>query len=802
MKNNCRRNALILISAAIIAYQLGLMQILSISQWYHFAYMIISVALLGFGVAGTVLALFKERLLAQSARLLPLLLTASGLGMAGILYLYQFPFIRFDSLLLFTTGGQFGRLILTYLLFLLPFFLGALAVGIIFVAEVARIGRVYFANLLGSGLGALLGVLLLQGLEPPVIPAAVALLAVAAGGLLSPPKSDRLLLAGQIAALLTCAAGILLPAEVPLSQFKDRSKILLLPEARIVYRQPGAYGWIEVVSSPALRYAPAVSLTYRGEVPVAKQVLRNGDGIGVILPWQRSDTTTILDWTTRALPFALRRPQSVLVLDAGTGTAVAQAVSNGAGTVVAVEKIAALPALLQNKFSIEVDSLFQRPEVTCRQLDSRTFLLTDTARYDLILLPEIGVFGGNSGLFALQEQYLLTREAFRDLWARLSPRGMISVTAWIDYPPRNPLKILALLMEMLEAQKVRDPEVHLVAIRSWGTITFVATKTPLRKAEIAQVRELCARLQFDPALLPGLRNGERVQYHALQDARFLKFVDEIVNGDRAALYDRYDFNISPPDDGRPFFSQFLRWQHLPALARQFGRQTLPFFETGYLIVVVTLLQITLISVVLILLPLWKTVQMRGRKWPVFTYFSGIALGYMFVEMVLIQQFVLYFGNPVYAAAMVISALLIFSGAGSYASEQWPPGRRFWVVPLLIALFLVGYALWLPEMLRQTIARPLFFKYILAMGVLAPPAVLMGMPFPVGLKRISRRGLEGSAVPWAWGINGCVSVISTALATIAAVEVGFGWVMIFAAGGYLWTLPALKKMAPGRHRDSK
>jgi hypothetical protein len=294
--------------------------------------------------------------------------------------------------------------------------------------------------------------------------------------------------------------------------------------------------------------------------------------------------------------------------------------------------------------------------------------------------------------------------------------------------------------------------------------------------------DFCDDMFFDPAILPGLDPDDRSHYNAMQDEQFFEYIDQIISSDRDAFYRDYVFNIRPASDNRPYFSQFLKWQSLNHLTEQYGAQTMPFFEIGYLIVVITLVQIIIIAVILIILPLfrlgWKG---RERSWTIW-YFGGLGLGYMFAEITLIQRFTLYFGNPIYSAAAVISFMLVCSGVGSYFSSRLRPVQNtFFLILGVIIIILVAHAFLLTPILQNTISWHLGGKVLVAFVIIALPAFLMGMPFPIGLRFLSHRNEE--AVPWAWGINGCLSVISAALATIVAVEIGFVWVMGMAALAY-------------------
>jgi hypothetical protein len=774
--------SLAFLSAAIIAFQIVLIQILSISQWYHFAYMVISIALLGFGAAGTVLAIFQKYLTNRTDLLLPFLMTCTGFMMSLVTDVSQMGFVRFDSYLLFAEYGHIGKLLLTYLLFFIPFFLGALAIGLVFVKNVDTIGEIYFANLLGSGAGGLIALLLIGLFFPNQLPALIAILPVLAG-LMVIAKERRLLHFGF--ALL--AAGVITwkwfdPPELILSEYKDLSRTLLLPDAKIELEKTSPYGVVQFVSSPSLRFAPGMSLTAQKAAQLKMVAFINGEWFGAVTDWRKSDTSMVLDYTTSALPYRMVKRDNVLVLQAGTGIDVAHAVSNKAKNVVAVESNTVILSNLQNQFARETDSLFHHPNVSIRNLEPRTFLLMDSARYDLIALPIVGTFGGSSGLHALHERFILTKEAFREMWHKLNADGVISVTSWMDYPVRNPLKILATMVEVLKESGIHNPADNIVAVRSWATITFVMKKSSLREPEITTIRSFCEEMMFDPAILPQVSREEQNRYNQFQDGLFFDYIDKIISSEKETFYKDYDFNIRPSTDNKPYFSQFIKWSNLKRLAESFGNRSIPFFEIGYLLVIITLIQISIASFILILLPLFIIGWKENGKADIILYFGGIGLGYMFVEMVFIQRFILYFGNPVYATSAVITFLLIFSGLGSYHYKYFSSdSRRRMLIFVFIVLVLFAYSFMLTSFLQQTVHLNLFLKLLNVLLIIAPVAFCMGIPFPAGLSQISK--MNSVVMPWAWGINGCVSVISTALATVVAVEIGFTWVMLFAALAY-------------------
>jgi hypothetical protein len=468
--------------------------------------------------------------------------------------------------------------------------------------------------------------------------------------------------------------------------------------------------------------------------------------------------------------------------------------------VTAVEPNPVLLSLLAKELAGDVDDLLKHPALNVRNTAPRTWLLADPLLYDLIVLPTIDTFGGTSGLNAIQEHYLFTKEAFGDAWRKLTPRGVLSVTCWMDYPPRHALKILSTIVEMLAERGIEDPRSVIVAVRSWGAITFMVKKTPYNPEEIQNIRAFCLRLNFDPALLPDIHASERVYFNALQDDLFFNTMDQLLSPGRDAIFTAYAFNIRPATDDRPYFAQFLRWKSLPILSEHFGKRTVPFFEIGYLVVFLTLVQAAMAAVMLIIVPLLPSRRpCKSRsKVQIFCYFSGIGIGYLFVEMAMLQRFTLYFGNSIQAAAIVIGTMLFASGAGSYASERIKALRLrpSFVLTGIIMLLLLGSVGLTPLMLKTISLSPIS-KFLVSMCVLFPAAFLMGVPFPAGIHALAEK--NESEIPWAWGINGCASVVSAALATITAIEAGFTAVMICAALAYGCTLAAGKSYRQGHIR---
>ncbi len=778
--------SLFLLSVSVIAFQIVLMQLLSYVQWYHFAYMIISVALLGFGAAGSLLAVNRVWLVNNSEQLLPFLMISSGIAFSIVIPVAQWLFGDFESYLLFVDTGQIFYLLFTYLLFALPFVFSGLAIGIIFVKHVNKISFLYFSNLTGSGFGGLFALIIIPFFLPNELPSIIGITALLSGILIITSKRKILFIFYAVTGFLFNFYFLFFPVELHLSEYKGLTRTLNLPDAEIVYEKNSHYGLVQTVSSAALRYAPGLSLNYRGEIPVRKAIFINGDWFGHLLEWGRNDSLHLLNHTTAALPYVLTLRKKVLTLNSGTGMNSSHALSNNAEKVFYVEPNSEIISLLKNNYAAESDSFLYHPDVKVETVEGRSFLMQTNDKFDAIVLPTIESFGGSSGIYALKEQYHLTGEAFLKMWHLLSDDGVIAVTSWMDYPVRNPLKILATIVFLLEENGIENIQNHIAAVRSWGTVTFIVKKNKINENEIDNLISFCNQMSFDPLLYPGIEQSERMKYNQLQDTLFFFQTDLLLSDGNKKFIDEYDFNIHPASDNRPYFSQFLKLGSVRHLLNTYGRETFPFLEIGYLIIVVTFIQIIFAAFILIILPLFK-IGWRGEKklWTLF-YFSGLGLGFMFVEIVFIQKFILYFGNPVYAVSAVISGMLLFSGAGSFFSSRIKSENKRMVSVLgTIIFFIILYLFLLDYAVAYSITFSLTSRIIFSILMIAPLAFIMGMPFPLGLRFLSLKNKK--EIPWAWGINSCFSVISTVLATIIAVETGFQWVMIIAAAAYSWAL---------------
>jgi hypothetical protein len=450
--------------------------------------------------------------------------------------------------------------------------------------------------------------------------------------------------------------------------------------------------------------------------------------------------------------------------------------------------------------------LYERDAVRVHVAEARNFVARSRARYDLIQLALIDSFSAASaGVYALNESTLYTVEAFQSFLAHLAPGGLLAVTRWLKLPPRDALKLAATAREALHRMGLDDAGERMALIRGWKTTTLIVKHGRLDSTDIAALRGFATARGFDLAWHPGLRREDANRFNRLAAPLFHDGAVALLGPQRQGFIDAYKFALEPATDDRPYFFHSFKWAALPELIRLPASGGVAFVEWGYIVLVATLAQAVAASAILILVPLWAGRVGRGAgvvPWGrarLALYFVALGLGFLFVEIAFIQRFVLFLGHPLYAIAVVLAAFLVFAGLGSGASaglERWLRARSalgaLELAVAAIAILSIAYIFGLPMLFRGLMALPDAAKIALSLVLVAPLAFFMGMPFPLVLARVRMRARD--FVPWAWGINGCASVVSAIVATL--LTMGFGSRAVVMIAAVLYLLAALVARRPG------
>ncbi len=810
--------SILLISVSVLAFEIALMRMFSITQWYHFAYMVISIALLGFGASGTFIAILQKRL---TKHFNSVFLICAFLFALSILISFRIcQKIRFDPFFIVWERRQLLYLFEFYLNLFVPFFFASTCIGLTFLRFKENINRVYFYNMIGSGIGAMGVVFLMYCVEVEqifffisicaLIGMAIPLLTVLrSSSLLQPPLIPLLRKEGikgrstlgftffvfmLFIIFLGCcffifSRGIVLNV----SQYKSLCMTRNLPEAKILAKESSPLGVIHVVSSPAIRFAPGLSLNFTGTIPEQLGIFVDGDSASAITNFKYDKKRLeYLDWTTSALPYCFAEKPSVLVMGTGGGGDVLLAYYHNARQIDGVELNSDVIKLVKDVYGEFSNSIYSMPDVNIHITEARGYIESTRKKYDLIQLSLLDSFSTSSaGVYALSESYLYTVEALESFIKHLNKAGVLAITRWIKLPPRDNVKMFATAVEALERLGFDQPFKHLIFIRSWATATLVIKSSPFDAGDIFKMKSFCSSRLFDVIYYPGVEEQEVNLYNILDRPSYYDYTKEILSNRRKDFYRSYIFNITPATDDKPYFFHFFKWKSLPLLLRTMGREWIPFVEWGYVVLIATLIQAIIISAVLILLPLIFLPHLRekGKKsrFSIFTYFTCLGLAFMFIEIALMQKFVFFLAHPIYATSVVISTFLLFAGLGAYTSKLTifsSPGRFKFIITAIIVLLLF-YIISLDTVFKGLSFISPWLKIIITIVMLAPVSFFMGMPFPIGLTKVSQSASGGpNFIPWAWGINGCASVLSPIIGLLLAIHLGFDAVLIIGAGLYV------------------
>ncbi|HVO83885.1 MAG TPA: hypothetical protein VMU60_05625 [Syntrophobacteria bacterium] len=792
--------AVAVVSAAILALEVALMRALSISRWHHFAYLVISLALLGFGASGTWLALLGPRRRANLItwnRWLTL-----GLALSITLCYRLADALPVDMRYLLYSIEQLLYLLAYQLLLFVPFLLAGLLIGTTLVHFSASVPLVYGANLVGSGVGPILAVLLMFPLSPPRLIQGAALLTWAAGFLWSPSPRERS--SRRREKTLALASGLFLVGDflLPTPLHLDPQKMLAQlrhweaqGDARHVLTREGPRGRLDVFASPYLHYTLFAGLTAGAPPPPQALLLVDGDGAGPIFSIGSAAEAPILDHTPMSVAYRLLPDARVLLLGEASGANIWLARRFAAREITAVQGDPQIIALFRGPLASLSGYVFTGPTLQVSATTPRHFLESSKDRFDLIqVVSAEGMAAGVSGLLSLHEEYLLTVEGMVRCLERLNPGGLVSITRGIQSPPRDNIKILATLAAALERRGVARPEAHLAQLRNHLALCTLASSTPLSAEKRKKLIGISDELWLDIDALPGWDPSRRPPFNELTvppgitGSLYHFAATEIFSAHRERFFQDYAYNVRPATDDRPYFFDFFRWRSLGRFIEAHGPHWFQRLELGYAILVISLGQIVLVALPVILVPLIVAIRRpgasEGRSGAPLAYFFLIGLGYLALEMTLMQRSTLLLGDPLLAAAGALSAFLLFSGCGSFLGRRWFRSPRpalavaAGVLALLVPLVLPASGLLVAPL--ASLGTPGRFLVILVL--LAPIAFFMGWFFPTGMLLLERRSPH--LIPWAWGINGFASVAAAPLAVLLSMSFGFQAVLCGAVGCYL------------------
>lgn len=740
--------AIALLSFAILFYQVAITRLLSVVLWYHFAFLSISLALLGLGVPGVWYAL-RSRGWSAAVELRRLLISAGLAIPLSILFIVKgVPFVR-GTWEMQDAAVMDPAVTVTMVAILIPFLLlGAAVCVLLMQAPGRRIGRMYAADLIGATCGAAVVVPLMYVIATPHLLASLGLAPLAAAVLLD----ARWRIPAGIALALFVALAWGEPFQLRYTKKYEESSILhekWSPTGRIAVFPDVFYK-----SDPDEAFTWGMGSNWEPQAIEQLWIEQDGSAGTPIHRWSGPpEELPHLWYDVTSFVYEVSHPRVVCVIGAGGGRDVLAALQAGATEISAVELNPATIDAMTGPFREFSGNLYGQPQVRPIASEGRSFLTRTPQRFDAIQISMVDSWAATSaGAFSLSENYLYTLEAFELYWNRLSADGILSVSRWMLYSHlAESLRLAQLVKEQLDRTGVEHPARHLAIVQGGAVATFLISKSPFSDADYARIDEICAERGF-------VRH-----WPADENTPANSPIPELLTRGGEA-FERSGLDLSPPTDDRPFF-----FQAVPILGKVdrelIGRLSVN--EQSVMLLRSLVAAMSALTAALFFLP-FLVHRKLGRVpelWRGSGYFCAIGLAFLLMEAAWIQRFILYLGHPSYATTVVLAALLLGAGIGSATAPRFRVERiASWGFAMPPALALLNFLL--EPLFQETLGWGLGGRIALSALVLLPAGFLMGFGFPTGMIRF---GDEGK--PWYWAINGAFSVLASVLSLAAAMMVG-------------------------------
>ena len=743
-----------LISAAVLAQQVLLTRMLSAVLFYHFTFLAISLALLGTGVGGVLVFVrphwFDRRPLTSTLGLWSLafgiVLVVSPTVLVRLDYTYN------NSI----TAGFAVGFILACLISLVAFAAAGIAIALVIRGYAPVVGKVYAFDLVGAGVGAALVVPLMWVVSAPTGTVVLGVAGGVAAGLFAWPSVP----------IRRVALGVVVLGVVG-TVLSTSTGLNYLPSPYFVGVKPLGDQWTPL--DRVLSYAPP----HPKRSPFGFLFY---DRVYAPIPIHHRGTPypnwKALQTVPESIGLTVAHHGNVLVIGGGGGRDIYDALSSGFRHVDVIELNTAIVDMIDTTDGSFSGSPYTAPGVHTVVGDGRSILASRSTRYNEIHIGFTDTLSGSSAdAFALTENNLYTVQAFNEYYDHLKPGGILSVTRQYRLVGDEGLRATVLTLQTLEDRGIRDPGRNVVVLTGYdqfGAVacTVLSQLTPFTPAELSEIRTLAAQRKASVVSMPG--GPYRLQWAQLHKATNL-----------GAFCTTYKFNVCPSTDDNPFFFNMTR------LSGVF--QTLP-KSYLYTIQPFTLLTFT-VGVLLVLSLIGFSVplaMMDPRSRPPtrrLVYFAAIGVGFLTLEVTLIQRFVLFLGFPTYALTVVLCSLLVFTGIGAWWSSRWRDPGRALAIDLGVLIALMGVSSYLLQpLLGDWIGLPFVARVLISLVMLAPFGVCMGMVMPIGLRRLTD-DYDG-ALPWAWSVNGFASVFGAAAGIFVAIEWGYAVATLVALGCYV------------------
>lgn len=783
--------AVALISFASLLLELAMTRLFSVVLFYHFAFFAISVALLGLGSGGVFAHVRRQWLERFDLR---------TLGARICCLNSAFIFLALEIVLhtpvdLAVNYPNFLKVTAIYLITAIPFFFTGLLFSVLFARSSGEISVFYGADLAGGASACLAVVPLLNVVGAPNALLFASLCMALAAAIWARNRGLRRFALTQAAVFALLIGGNFSGRWIDIVYAKGAFR----DPKWVEFSQWNAISRIEVDNQNGGRYVviDADATTAIMNVDPALWDRDQGSNLTPVetgLPTQPSFNWKKSLMSSAAAVANVLRPQgNFAIIGPGGGVDVLRAVANGSPNVTGIEiNPIIINNVMRGRYADYSYHLYDRPQVHIHIQDGRSYIRSAQEKYDVVQMTLVDTWASTSaGAFALSENNLYTVEAFREYFDHLKPDGFIAITRWEFHKPHEALRVVSQAMEALHQGGVADPRQNFILVADGSLdedgrpVAVLAKKTPFTSDEYSLVAK---HVQANPNLM---WLNPPPEYSGLQSlppaARtFQQFIQ--MNNPRQFAR-TYRYNIAPVTDGDPFFFFTLKTGYvLKNLVAGTGHGLDWRINLG--VVVLGMLLIISVAAVLAFLVLPLLLHRGGsplRVGPLF-YFVAVGLGYILVEVSLIQRFVLFLGHPTYALTVVVFLLLLSSGAGSIAARS----PRLRLTLGAIAVLILLDVLLLPWLLASAVGLNFVVKLFLSAIVLVPLGFLMGMPFPTGLKLLTQSG--NATVEWAWAMNAAASVLGSVAAMVVAIHFGLTITLACAALAYVMAGMWSRKLA--------
>ncbi|MBU0707516.1 class I SAM-dependent methyltransferase [Patescibacteria group bacterium] len=752
---------------SILMLEVAITRILSVILFYHFAFLVVSLALLGISISGFYVYLFPKTFSQDKVK--------TQLPLSALLFSI-FSAVLIISISLFDLESVYPIAGLT----LIPFFFGGLCLSLILKHFAKQVSRLYFFDLLGSGIGCILVIFVLNVIRASsVILLVASIIALTAWIFSTLDDSLKKIKQAYVWVLLTLLFLTLINSVSPLFII-DYSKGFLEKQVsdHVEFDKWNSFSRVIVYSREDNKYI--------------KKILIDNSASTTLTYLQDINNLDSLKKKITNLPFELRKFDKTLILGPGGGQDILTALVYGNADITGVEiNPIIVNDIVKGKYQYYAGDLFNYPGVKVVVDEGRSFLERDNNKYDLIQNTFVDTWAASSaGAYALSENNLYTVEAFMTYFEHLQSDGMLAFTRWWTEQPRESLRVVSLAIEALAQLGISDPSNHIMIVgkRDFdGSGNHVATmlfkKTPFSQEEILLSEQWGTELGYESIYSPENKNNPI-------------FTELIETNDRNTFYQNYPYDIRPVTDNRPFFfnTQWLKDWHKDIVINEGASEVHAGTKNLYNLFIILIGSVVL----LVFLPL-----LLYRRYDVFsgssgtgrvlTYFVLLGLGFLTVEIFLMQKLVLFLGHPVYSLSVVLFSLLVFGGIGSFISgfiKYESIVSRLRIIMTALIIIFITYLFLLPIIIDIFLQSTQILRFAVSLLILLPLGVLIGMPFPLGIKLVNQS--HNKLIPWIWGLNGGASVLGSVLAFILSINFGFNLTLIVGAGFYLLALVMVKK----------